>query len=81
MLLLPSIDADRDVSTGNTTTAIGADGPINAKYALKGQYKKTAPWIFHRHSISAIRKPRHRTGSTSGSRGSWGQARRAATPP
>jgi hypothetical protein len=35
---LPSIDTDRDVSTGNKTMAIGADGPINAKYALKGQY-------------------------------------------
>ena len=59
MLWLPSIDTDRDVSTGNTTTAIGADGPINAKYALKGQYQKTARWIFHRDYLNAIRKLRH----------------------
>ena len=50
------IDTDRDVSTGNTTTAIGADGLINAKYALKGQYQKIARWIFHRDAISGIRK-------------------------
>mgnify|MGYP000919795576 CR=1 FL=1 len=50
------IDTDRDVSTGNTTTAIGADGLINAKYALKGQYQRTARWIFHRDAISGIRK-------------------------
>jgi HK97 family phage major capsid protein len=50
------IDTDRDVSTGNETTSIGADGLINAKYALKAQYQKTARWIFHRDAISGIRK-------------------------
>jgi HK97 family phage major capsid protein len=50
------IDTDRDIATGNTTTAIGADGLINAKYALKAQYQKTARWIFHRDAISGIRK-------------------------
>ncbi len=50
------IDTDRDVSTGNTTTSIGADGLISAKYALKGQYQRTARWIFHRDGVSAIRK-------------------------
>jgi HK97 family phage major capsid protein len=50
------IDTDRDVSTGNTPTAIGADGLISAKYALKGQYQKTARWIFHRDALGGIRK-------------------------
>jgi HK97 family phage major capsid protein len=50
------IDTDRDVSAGNEATAIGADGLINAKYALKGQYQKTARWIFHRDGLSGIRK-------------------------
>jgi HK97 family phage major capsid protein len=50
------IDTDRDVSTGNTTTAIGADGLISAKYALKGQYQRSARWIFHRDAVGAIRK-------------------------
>lgn len=50
------IDTDRDVSAGNEATGIGADGLINAKYALKGQYQKTARWIFHRDALSGIRK-------------------------
>jgi len=50
------INTDRDVATGNGATAIGADGLINAKYALKAQYQKTARWIFHRDAISGIRK-------------------------
>jgi len=50
------IDTDRDVSTGNTTTAIGADGLISAKYALKGQYQRSARWIFYRDAVGAIRK-------------------------
>ena len=44
------------MATGNETTTIGADGLINAKYALKAQYQKTARWIFHRDAISGIRK-------------------------
>ena len=33
---------DRHVATGNGATAIGADSLINAKYALKAQYQRTA---------------------------------------
>jgi HK97 family phage major capsid protein len=50
------VNTDRDVSAGNEATAIGADGLINAKYALKAQYQKTARWIFHRDAVAAIRK-------------------------
>ena len=46
------IDTDRDMSTENTTTAIGADGLISAKYTLKAQYQKTARWIFHRDAVA-----------------------------
>jgi predicted phage gp36 major capsid-like protein len=47
---------DRGVSTGNTTTAISADGPITAKYTLKAQYQKTVRWIFHHDAVAQIRK-------------------------
>lgn len=50
------IPTSRDISTDNTTSAITADGLINAKYALKGQYWGRAQWIFHRDAVKAIRK-------------------------
>ena len=50
------ITTGRDVSTGNTSTAIGADGLIEAKYACKGQYQRTGSWMFHRDAIKNIAK-------------------------
>lgn len=50
------ISTSRDVSTGNITTQIKADGLIEAKYTLKAQYRKNARWIFHRDAIKNIRK-------------------------
>jgi HK97 family phage major capsid protein len=50
------ISTSRDVSTGNTTAAIGMDGLVNAKYALKEGYQKRATWIFHRDAVKEIRK-------------------------
>lgn len=52
------ISTARDVSTDNTTTAITADGLINAKYALKAQYHSQPGfrWIFHRDAVKMIRK-------------------------
>lgn len=50
------ISTGRDVSTGNTATSIGADGLIEAKYTLKGQYHGSARWIFHRNAVKQIRK-------------------------
>lgn len=50
------ITTGRDVSTDNTTTAITADGLIEAKHTLKGQYWPRARWIFHRDAIKKIRK-------------------------
>jgi len=50
------IPTSRDVSTGNTTTSIGTDGLIEAKYTLKGQYWGKAKWLFHRDAIKQVRK-------------------------
>lgn len=51
------IPTSRDVSTGNTTTSIGADGLIEAKHALKSNYwTRNLRWIFHRDAIKQIRK-------------------------
>lgn len=52
------ISTSRDVSTDNTTTAITADGLINAKYNLASQYLMSANlrWIFHRTAVRNIRK-------------------------
>lgn len=52
------ISTARDVPADNTTTAITADGLINAKYSLKEQYMKSPSlrWMFHRDAIKMIRK-------------------------
>lgn len=50
------ISTSRDVSTGNTETAITTDGLIEALYSLKAQYRKKAQWIFHRDAVKKIRK-------------------------
>lgn len=50
------ITTARDVSSGNTTTSIGVDGLINAKYSLKAPYWNKASWIFHRDALSQISK-------------------------
>ena len=52
------VGADRNVSEGNTNTAIKADGLINAMYFLKAQYlsSRNCRWIFHRNTVKAIRK-------------------------
>lgn len=50
------ISTSRDVSTGNTTTAIQFDGLIEAKYTLKTQYWPRARWLFHRDAMKQIAK-------------------------
>lgn len=53
------ISTGRDVVTGSTT-AILADGLIDAKYALKAQYRNNAMgacrWLFHRDAVKMISK-------------------------
>jgi HK97 family phage major capsid protein len=52
------IPTSRDVSTDNTTTALTADGLINALYSLKPQYQRSpnTRWLFHRDAVKMIRK-------------------------
>lgn len=50
------IATSRDVSTDNTTTAITADGLINAKHFIKAGYWPRLRWLFHRDAIKQIRK-------------------------
>lgn len=50
------ISTARDVSTGNSTTAILAPGLIEAKYKLKGNYWAKLNWIFHRDALKGIMK-------------------------
>ncbi len=50
------ISTSRDVTDGNTTTALKADNLINVKYSIKAQYRGPAQWIFHRDTIKMIRK-------------------------
>lgn len=50
------IPTTRDVSTGNTTTAITFDGLIEAKYSVKSQYWAKSNWTFHRDTVKMITK-------------------------
>jgi HK97 family phage major capsid protein len=50
------ITIGRDVSTGNTQTAITADGLIEAEASLKSQYLRNGRWIFSRAAIKQIRQ-------------------------
>jgi HK97 family phage major capsid protein len=50
------ISTSRDVNTGNTSTAITADGLINCLYSVKSQYRRNARWLFHRDGLKMIRK-------------------------
>lgn len=50
------ISTSRDVSTGNTTTAVTFDGLYEAKYKLKMQYWPRARWMFHRDGVKMIAK-------------------------
>ena len=50
------ITTGRDVSTGNTTSAVTFDGLINAKYGLKGQYIPKAHWLMHRDLVKMVAK-------------------------
>jgi HK97 family phage major capsid protein len=50
------IPTTRDVSTDNTTTAITADGLLNAKYSLKAEHRRAARWMFHRDGLLKVAK-------------------------
>ncbi len=48
------IPTTRDVSTGNTTTAITLAGLTNAKYSLKNKYWREAKWVFHQDAVKQL---------------------------
>ena len=50
------IPTTRDVSTGNTSTAVTFDGLIEAKFALKQQYWARARWLGHRDLFKMVAK-------------------------
>lgn len=52
------ISTSRDVSTGNTTTAIGADNLRETKYKVAAQYRASPScgWVLHRDAVKAISK-------------------------
>ena len=45
------IPTTRDVSTGNSTTAIGQDNFMECYYALKAPYRLRASWVLHRNAV------------------------------
>lgn len=52
------VDTSRDVSTGNTTTAIASDNLLEVKYSLKIQHQtdEKTRWVFHRSAVKAIQQ-------------------------
>lgn len=50
------LSTSADVSTGNTTTGIKADGLMEAQDSLNEGYQANAKWMFHPDGIKKIRK-------------------------
>ena len=52
------ISTGRDVATDNAATAFTFDGLLNAKYAVKAQYRRNAStgWLFHRDGVKMASK-------------------------
>lgn len=50
------VPTSRDVSSGNTTTAIGADNLLEVKYSMKAEHRRKARWLFHRDAIKMVAK-------------------------
>lgn len=70
------ISTARDVNTGNTATAMTADGLIEAKYKLKAPYQqdRSCAWLFHRDGVKAVRKLKDTNGQYLWSPSGLGQA-------
>lgn len=70
------ISTARDFSAGNSTTAIGADGLIEALGQLKAPYRAdpSCAWCFHRDAVRAIRKLKDTNGQYLWSVAGIGQA-------
>lgn len=77
------IPTSRDVSTDNTTTALTADGLLNAKFTLKAPYRQSPScrWIFGRTAVRNIRKLKDGNGQYLWVSGLNGQPDRIADVP
>lgn len=69
------ISTGRDVSTGNTTTAVTFDGLFEAKYTLKATYWPRARWLFHRDGLKMVAKLKDGEG-----RYIWSESQRVGEP-
>lgn len=56
------ITTARDVSAGNTATAIKFDGLKATKYSIKSQYHPKLKWIFHRNAVEQLAKEKDANG-------------------
>jgi HK97 family phage major capsid protein len=74
------ISTGRDISTGNTTTAITVDGLISAKYGLKQQYWRNAKWLFHPDAVAQIAKLRDLSGGAGTGQYLWQPSISAGVP-
>jgi HK97 family phage major capsid protein len=50
------VSTGRDFSTGNSTTAISADGLIGCYYSMKQQHRRSSRWLFNRVAVRQIRQ-------------------------
>lgn len=77
------IPTSRDVSTGNTTSALTFNGLTNALYALKAPYRKSAAarWLFSREAIRRISLLRDESGASADTgQYLWQPSRQAGEP-
>jgi|SRR3990172_7230647 len=74
------IPTSRDVSTDNTTTAVTMNGLINAKYALKSAYQRTASWMFHRDGVKQVAKLRDESGGAGTGQYLWEPSKKVGEP-
>ena len=49
------IPTSRDVSKGNTETAITFDGMMETQYSIKQAYQPRCEWVFHRDAVKRLR--------------------------
>ncbi|HLO41019.1 MAG TPA: phage major capsid protein [Phycisphaerales bacterium] len=56
------ISTARDVDTGNTQTEIRWDGLMEAHDSLKARYQAVAQWMFHRTTVTKLRKQKDGNG-------------------
>lgn len=74
------ISTGRDVSAGNTTTAIQFDGLKAAKWSLKAGYLANAMWMFHRDAMKQIDQQRDLSGGAGTGQYLWQPSNQVGKP-